>query len=419
MTIEHHQPKVLGVRERARVVNQLTLSRMETLLPSVMRETGFDMWLIVCYEDNHDPIFNTLIPWECWAPILQIVVFYDLGQSVERLNISRTDMQGLMTDAWQPDAGEDQWAALRRVVEERNPRRIGINTSDIIWGADGLTASLKAKIIDTLGGELSARLESAEPLAIRWLETLIPEELTLYTHACAIGHWLIKTCFSREVITPGVTTIDDLRWWYWQKATDLGLPLSFPAFYRLIRSEAAQNQWGKDDRVVRPGDVVHCDVGVQYLRLITDHQELAYILRPGETEAPAGLRAGMAQCNRLQDIFTSTWAFGLSGNEILKRALGRAHEAGLTNPRIYSHSVGHLLHEPGPLMGLPWEQEKCPGRGDVTMNYSTCYTVELSVNASVPEWGNQSVRFPLEQDAAFTSEGIYYLDGRQTAFHLV
>lgn len=85
----------------------------------------------------------------------------------------------------------------------------------------------------------------------------------------------------------------------------------------------------------------------------------------------------------------------------------------------YSHSLSHYLHEPGPLMGLLWEQEICPGRGDVTMHYDTVYTVELSVTCPVPEWDNQEVTIALEQDAAFTRDGVIYLDGRQTAFHLV
>jgi hypothetical protein len=418
---KNSRPKILSVREQARVVNQLTASRLENLLPQVMRETGFDMWLIICHEDNHDPVFDTLTPWECWAPILQMVVFFDRGpdQGVERLNISRTNFQGLMTDVWQGDGSQDQWTVLRQLVEERQPQRIGINQSDTIWAADGLTAALKEKLVATLGPDLAARLESSEPLAIRWLETLIPEELDLYEQVCAIAHWLIRTCFSRQVITPGVTTCKDLRWWYWQTAADAGLPLSFPPFFTIFRSEAAQRHWGEDDPVIRPGDMLHCDTGIRYLRLISDHQELAYVLRPGETDAPAGLRDGMAQANRLQDIFTSAWQFGLSGNEILQRALERARDEGVPAPRIYSHSVGHLLHEPGPLIGLPWEQEHCPGRGDVRMSYDTCYTVELSVTQAVPEWDHQAVTFPLEQDAAYARNGVFYIDGRQTSFHLV
>jgi hypothetical protein len=279
--------------------------------------------------------------------------------------------------------------------------------------------ALKDRLVAVLGDDLASRLESAEPLCIRWLETRLPEELALYEQACAIAHWLMKTCFSRQVITPGVTTSEDLRWWYWQQATDLGLPLSFPPFFRFARSPAGKARWGEKDPVIRPGDLLHCDVGVKYLRLLTDHQEMAYVLQPGETDAPQGLRDGIIEANRLQDIFMSTWAEGLTGNEILSTALVRAHEAGIHKPKIYSHSLSHYLHEPGPLMGLPWEQVCCPGRGDVKMNYDTVYTVELSVTCLVAEWDGQEVTFPLEQDAAFTRSGVYFLDGRQTELHLL
>lgn len=412
-------PQILGVREQARVVNAMLAKRFETILPAVMRETGFDMWLTICNEDNYDPIFHTITPWEVWAPILQIVVFYDRGDRIERLNISRTDMQGLMENVWSLSSDEDQWATLRRVIVERNPKRIGINTSDIIWAADGLTASLKDKLIETLGPDLSARLESAEPLCIRWLETRTPDEIEMYHQACAIGHAIIAKCFSRETITPGVTAIDDMRWYYWQMVTDLGLQVSFPPFFRVMRSNAMIERWGKDDRIIRHGDMIHCDVGVKYLRLITDHQELAYVLHPGETQPPAGLLNGMKQANQLQDIFTQTWALGLTGNEILAAALKRARDEGLCKPKIYSHSLSFYLHEPGPLMGLPWEQVVCPGRGDVRMYYNTAYTVELSVTCPVPEWGGQEVVFPLEQDALFLENGVVYVDGRQTQFHLL
>ena len=414
-------PTILGVRDQARVVNELLRQRFETVLPAVMRETGFDMWVIICNEDNHDPVFTTIIPWECWAPILQMVVFFDRGEElgVERINVSITDMQGLMETVWNLDSPQDQWATLRQIIAERNPKRIGINTSDVIWAADGLTAALRDKLVDTLGGDLAARLTSAEALAIRWLEHKTPAELEIYHHACAIGHAIIRHCFSRDVITPGVTPIDDMRWHYWQAVHDLGLTVSFPPFFVRRRAQAAVDYWGEDDRIIRPGDMLHCDVGVKYLRMITDHQELAYVLRPGETDAPAGLRAGLAQTNQLQDVFTSSWKEGLSGNEILNNALQTARAQGIDRPRIYSHSLSFFLHEPGPLMGLPWEQEDCAGRGQVRMSYNTTYTVELSTNYLVPEWGDQDVRFGLEQDAAFLRSGIDYLDGRQTAFHLL
>ncbi|HGE73037.1 TPA: M24 family metallopeptidase [Candidatus Poribacteria bacterium] len=421
MSHREEMPEILSLKDQAKVVNDVLKYRLDNLLPSVMRECGFDMWLIICNEDNYDPVFRTMVPWQCWAPILQIIVIYDGGQQkgIERLNISRTNMHGLMTDVWNPNSTETQWECLHKIISERNPKRIGINQSDIIWGADGLTAGLKEKLISTLGPDLSARLESAEKLCIRWLETRTPQEIMLYEQVASIAHALITECFSRKAITPGVTTCEDLRWYYWQKVADLGLKVSFPPFFRRIRSESSKAKWGENDIVIRQGDVIHCDVGIEYLRLCSDHQELAYVLNNGETDAPEGLRSGLAEANRLQDIFTGQWKQGLTGNEILSRSLTKAKELGISKPKIYSHSLGHFLHEPGPLMGLPWEQTKCPGRGDVVMNYNTCYTVELSVTCPVKEWDNQEVTFPIEQDAVFTENGVIFLDGRQTKFHLI
>lgn len=409
----------MPLRERARVINGCLRSRLEQVLPEAMRRAGIDMWLIICNEDNLDPVFRTMVPAEVWAPILQIVVLHRRSDgTVERLNLSRTNMGDFMLRAWDP-AGEEQWQCLRRVVSERDPSRIGVNQSDVIWAADGLTASLKQQLLAVLGEEYSGRLVSAEAACVYWLETHVAEELALYEHAGAIAHALIAECFSRAVITPGATTCEDLRWHYWQRASDMGLPVSFSPFFRLFRAPEARALWGDSDTVVRPGDLLHCDVGIEYLRLITDHQEMAYVLRPGEAEAPAGLRANVARANRLQDIFLAQWRQGDSGNAILARALAQARAEGLPRPKIYSHSLGHYLHEPGPLMGLPWQQEDIPGRGDVTMEYGSCFTVELSITAPVPEWGGEEVPAMLEQDAAFVPTGPYFIDGRQTALHLV
>lgn len=411
---------VLGVRDQAHIVNDVLRERLDTLLPSLMRETGLDMWIIICNEDNYDPVFTTLTPWEVWAPILQMIVFFDRAgtEGVERLNISLTDFGDLMTPAWGLEEAEDQWERLRRIVVDRDPKGIGINKSDVIWAADGLTVTLHDKLVATLGDHYSSRLESAERLCTRWLETRLPRELTLYEQACSIAHEVIATRFSRQAITPGVTTTDDLRWSYWQAVTDVGLPVSFPAFYRIERSPAGRALHGESS-VVHPGDLVHCDVGLKYLRLITDHQEMAYVLRPGETDAPLGLHDGITEANRLQDIFIECWSEGATGNEILERALASAKANGISKPKIYSHSLSHFLHEPGPLIGLPWEQENTGGRGDVSMHFDTCYTVELSVTRVVPEWDGQEVRFALEQDASFTREGVTFIDGRQTTLHIV
>ncbi len=419
-------PAVLSIRERAALVHKITAKRLDTLLPRMMRETGLDMWIISCNEDNLDPIFETMVPYRNWNPITQILVFFDPGpgKDIERLNVSRTDTQGLFKNAWDAAAwdtkkGESQWEALGRVVRERDPKRIGLNEGEVQWAAGALTTVLKKRIVEAVGPKYAARLQSAEPLVTLWAETLLDEEVEFMERTAAISHAIIADMFSSKVITVGQTTADDLRWYYWQRVADLGLKEAFSPFVSIRgRSPKDVEKWGKDDKVIRPGDVLHCDVGVKYMRWNSDTQEMAYVLRPGETDAPEGLKKLMAEANRLQDIYCGEFKAGLTGNELLGRILKKAHEQGIPGPRVYSHSLGYFLHEPGPLIGLPWEQVNNGGRGDVKLVPMSTFVVELSVTGPFPEWG-MDFRVPLEQDILFTGEGTVYLDGRQTAFHLI
>jgi Xaa-Pro aminopeptidase len=367
-----------------------------------------------------------MVPYDRWFPITQILVFYDDGDTVERLNLSRTVMDELFVGvwdfrAWDNEKEESQWDSLARIVKERDPKRIGINESDSIWAAGGLTVSLKRRLVATLGEMYASRFSSAEAMCIRWLETLLDEELELYHQAHAISHALIAETFSNAVITPGVTTLDDLSYHYWQRAADLGLKLNAapPAFYLGARSPESIEKYGKGDRVIRRGDFLRCDVGIIYLRYYTDTCEWAYVLRPGETDVPATFKNFMAEGNRLQDVYRRAFEAGLTGNQILKRALDEARAQGIPNPKVYSHSLGYYLHEPGPLIGLPWEQVDTGARGEVTLVHNSTFVAELSVAGPVPEWNRSEQRFALEQAVAFTPGGVIFLDGRQTEFHLV
>jgi Metallopeptidase family M24 len=401
-------------------VNRILAKRLQEVLPVAMRENGFDMWLVICQEDDFDPVFTTLIPMDTWCPILQMLIFFDRGprEGVECINLSMTETGDLYEKPWNGKHHREQWPLLREIVEAKDPKKIGINIGSVEWAAGGLTHNLYKQLVDSLPSKYVERLESAEPLVTRWLATLTDEEINLYEQIVKVGHALIAKCYSRKAVIPGVTTTDDLVWHYWQLSADLGLPLSFLAFFNLVRSDEMKKKYGAEDKVIRPGDLIHCDVGIKYLRLNTDHQEWAYILRPGERDAPEGLRKLMAEGNRLQDIYMSEFKQNLTGNEILHNILERAKKEMIPNPKVYSHSLGYFLHEPGPLIGLPWEQKNCEGRGNVRLEHNYAFTMELSVEAPIPEWGGTMVRLSLEQDVIYTRDGCRPMDGRQTKFHL-
>jgi hypothetical protein len=170
--------------------------------------------------------------------------------------------------------------------------------------------------------------------------------------------------------------------------------------------------------LIQPGDLLHCDVGFYYLSLATDQQQNAYVLKPGETEAPEGLRAALAEANRLQDIHAAAMVAGRTGNEILTRALTNAREEGLS-ASIYTHPLGYHGHAAGPTIGLWDRQDGVPGRGDYELFEDTCYAIELNVTRVVSEWQGQEVRMALEEDAMFSGGKLRWLSGRQTALHLI
>ncbi|MFH1927429.1 MAG: M24 family metallopeptidase [Chloroflexota bacterium] len=414
-------PQVLPVRQRAEVVQQILKKRLKTILPMAMRETGFDMWLILCQEDDLDPVFRTLMPVDTWCPILQMLVFYDRGEEegVEGINISGTNTHDLYDRPYTGQIEGEQWPLLMKTIEERDPKRIGINTSSIQWAADGLTHNLYLQLIEKLPPKYVDRLEPAEPLATRWLATLTDEEVELYEHVANVDHHLIAECYSRKAIIAGQTTLEDLRWYYRQRCAELGLKVASRPRFRLVRSEGMKERYGEDDQVIRPGDFVHCDVGIHYLRLNTDIQEWVYVLQPDEEDVPEGMKHLMAEANRLQDIFMSEFKLGLTGDELLENILTRARREGVPKPRVYSHSLGLFLHEPGPLIGLPWEQESCAGRGAVKLEYNYTFTMELSIHGPLPEWGGQEINMALEEGVVFTKQGCRLIDGRQTEFYLI
>jgi Xaa-Pro aminopeptidase len=303
---------------------------------------------------------------------------------------------------------------LAQVIKDRHPKRIGIDESETFAFGDGLTATLKERLMRVLGKEYGARLQSAERLAVGWLERRIPEELETYPHVVSIAHAIIAQAFSRDVITPGATTAEDVSWWMRERIRGLGLAAWFHPDISIQRPKASPH---KGD-VIHRGDLLHCDMGITYLRLNTDTQQHAYVLKEGEVDAPQGLKDALAQGNKLQDILLSEFREGRTGNEVLSAALAKAKSEGL-KPSVYTHPLGYHGHAAGPTIGLWDRQNGVPGSGDYPLFYDTVYSIELNAKANVPEWDNQEVTIALEQDAAFTKKSVYFLDERQTKFFLI
>lgn len=411
-------PAILAPNARADLENRILRERLDTLIPQIMREEGIDMWLLVAREYFEEPVVATMLDAEnMHARRRTILIFFDPGEGkpVERLTVSRYGLGGLFAPAWDPDKQPDQWQAVADLIAARDPQKIAINSSDLYQFADGMTLSQYDRFMSALPANLHERVVSGENLAIRWLETRLPSEMEIYPSIVRIAHAVIGEAFSRKVITPGKTTAEEVQWWYRDRLMQLGLT---PWFHPSVAIQR-QNVKGmiEGDEAIQPGDLLWTDFGITYLRLNTDTQHLAYVLKPGETEAPAGLRAGLANSNRVQDYLTRAFKVGRSGNEALAIARADAIAAGL-DPSIYSHPIGHHGHGAGPSIGF-WDNQKADPRGAGPIRANTAWSIELTSYAAVPEWGGQKVDFRTEEDAFFDGETVRYIDGRQTEITLI
>ncbi len=418
-------PRILSMQERAVVRNAWLKQRLDSLAPALMRREGIDLWVLIAREYNEDPVVKTMLP-ATWlnARRRTILVFVDHGPEtgVERLSVSRYDIGGFFKSAWDKEKQPDQWQRLAELITERNPQRIGINISSTFALADGLTHTEYEHLIRALPSAYRSRVVSAERLAIGWLETRIPEEMAVYPQIVRLAHAILAEGLSEKAIQPGITTTDDLEWWYRERIRALGLTTWFHPSVSIQRARGMDTRATfvspPEVRVIQPGDLIHVDFGITYLGLHTDTQQHAYVLRPGETDAPDGLKEALAKGNRLQDILVQHFKEGRTGNEILTAARQQALQEGL-QPSIYTHPIGYHGHAAGPLIGLWDQQEGVPGRGDYPLMPHTAYSIELNVTIPVPEWNNQKVRIMLEEDGYFDGERFYYLDGRQTSLWLI
>jgi Xaa-Pro aminopeptidase len=412
-------PAVLPERDRARVIDELLDDRFTNLLPDLMRREGIDCWVLISREYNEDPVLRTMLP-ATWLSARRrtILVFFDTGTEVEKLAIARYDVGQLLKGSWDLNVQPDQWQALFDLLKARNPKKIGLNFSSNYGHADGLTYTEHGEFWRKLPAEYRARVVSAERLAVGWLETRTDKELALYPEIARLSHRIIREGFSERVITPGVTTTEDVVWWFRQRVTDLGLGTWFHPTVDVQRADETRfdhlRTFAKRPagEVIQPGDLLHVDFGITYLRLHTDQQQHAYVLRPGEKAVPEYLVRAFRQGNRLQDLLTEQFRAGKTGNQLLSEALEQAKKEGIT-ASIYSHPIGSHGHAAGPTIGLWDRQQGVPGSGDYPVFPNTAYSIELNVAVPVPEW-KKTVRIMLEEDGYFDGQTFRYLDERQT-----
>ncbi|MDP1891212.1 MAG: M24 family metallopeptidase [Gemmatimonadaceae bacterium] len=431
------------LREQAVRQQRWLETRMKTVLPALMRSHGIDMWIVPMREYAEDPVFSSLVsPTTFAARRRTIYVMYDTcsssgrtdpgdGSCIERIALGGSSQGGVwqamrstlaveapvggqQAELW----GDEQWKLLKKVVDERNPRVIGINYSRTFAFSDGLTHGEYLGMTEALGNRWNARLKPAEELPLQFIAARVADEDAFYGEAMQLVWELIGEMYSSKVIVPGKTKTSDLVWWWRQRVNDLGLGTWFQPSIEVQRAGATEESLGSDP-IIQRGDVLHCDVGITAMGLNTDTQHMAYVLKTGERAAPAGLQQALENGNALQDIVMAEMRPGRSGNDILTAARAQMTARGISGT-IYSHAVGMHGHGAGPLVGLWDYQEGVPGRGDSKVIANMWYSIELQATTPVPEWNGQPVRMALEEDMMIGTDGTpRWVRGQQKKLWLV
>ena len=432
------------LREQADLQQKWLDKRMATVLPTLMRKYRVETWVIPMREYNEDPVFSSLVsPTTFAARRRTIYVFHDpcgpggspgCDKPIEKLALGGTSQGGVFTAVRSTKAaagpaggnvqqnaelwGDEQWQVLVAEIEKRNPQSIAINTSRVFAFNDGLSSGELEGMREALGPKWTSRLKPADDLALDLIASRLPEEGEMFTRMTRVVWGIIDTAFSNRVITPGVTRTEDVVWWMRQKVNDLGLGTWFHPSVEVQRRGVTDAAL-VDNPIIQKGDVLHCDFGITALRLNTDTQHMGYVLRDGETDAPAGLKQALLNSNRLQDIVMAELRPGRTGNEVLASSRAKMKAAGIDGT-VYSHPIGLNGHGAGALIGLWDYQDGVPGRGDAKVIPGMWYSIELQATTPVPEWNNQPVRSAQEEDVIIGADGtVKWALQRQTAFHLV
>ena len=418
--------QILDEKDRAQKINEILKYRFENILPDLMDKTDIDMWVLISREYNEDPVLKTMLPAE-WlnARRRTILVFYrnKENNTLDKLAVARYNFGENIISAWDKESQPNQWLRLNEIIEDRNPKKIGLNFSKYFNIADGLDKTDYDEFMSNISSLNKKKIVSAQKLATAWIETRTSQEMEIYKQIVTITKQIINEAFSTSVIKIGETTTTDLEWWMRQKVTDLGLETWFHPSVDIQRSSEINGDHLRSfsnrpsENIIQRGDLLHCDFGITYLRLNSDCQQMAYILNDNEKDVPYYLKEAFKDANQLQDILTSNFLHGNSGNEILLNSLKEAKKKGL-RPSIYTHPLGTYGHSSGPTIGMWDSQGGVVGTGDYPLNYNTVYAIELNNTSYINEWG-RDIRIMLEEAGFYGVDGHRYVNGRQTQIKIV
>jgi Xaa-Pro aminopeptidase len=398
-------------RRRWELQRQIRLDKFEQVLPLAMKNAGVDAWIVAVKENHYDPLWEDL--GRGYVTGIGYYAFFLRGDRVDRLALGPTGYLLTQSGAYDKYGSADE---LAKEVRARDPQRIGVNMSDEIGPADGLSVTMYAHLKKTLGEPYASRLVSAERVVTEFRSRRVASEIVAFGEAAGIAIQLAERALSNEVITPGKTTLEDAAWWLQDQllARGLGSEFDMPSVYVTGPEGILATS---NERIVQPGDVIMIDWGVKLMNFGTDVKRVAYVLKPGETQPPASIRNAFAKAIAARDVIKPAIKAGRTGKETMAAMDAALKAAGYgviefnkpnaddkTDITYGFHPVGNTGHDIGPSL-TTWQ----PLQSTFTLHLQHLFSFEYFAYTPLPEWGGKKLRIPIEDDAMLMEHGIQFV----------
>ncbi len=410
---------------------EIRKKRISTLLPGAMVAADLDHWLIICRENNNDPLANHV---GCENAGGTAVVLFSKDSESEAVTSrifsplsESTALKELGTFDFVIDVDKSQSAieaASSYLTQQNTKGQIGINSFTVNPLADGLSHSQYIALNDAFT-DTDISFKSAEDAIYYWLARKLPEEIEIMAKAAAItSRWEYE---AYQAVIPGKSTDLDIAQFLKRKISDAGVGDGWaPSQNPGVNSGPDRGHSHPTDRVIQRGDVIQIDFGIRvFNQWVTDIQRFAYVLQEGEAQPPEQLQHAWKSAINGRNAAFNAMTPGAKGNAVHKAQQYVMQQSG-SLPVMWStgHPVGYVAHDVGPNLGVRPASDKLLDR-HMTFAFDgffSWYYSEDNTDTStlLHEGKNQKTKtISVEDMVVIQEDGARFLTPPQTSLILI
>lgn len=389
---------------------EIRKKRITKLLPEAMKAAAADAWLIVCRENNNDPLaqhvggenaggtaaFIFLFDDE----VFRSIVFSPVGEATALKDLNIHD------EVIRVKRGSSAIQLAADYLKEKKIKTLAINSSVNNELADGLSFTQRMALENALGKN-GPQLISSDELIYEWLSIKLPEEVEIMRKAAELtAAWQVE---AYQNVIPGKTTDADVARFLKAKMAEYGVEDAWaPDQNPNVNSGPDRGHSHATDKIIMPGDVIQTDFGIKvYGMWVTDIQRFAYVLKEGETQAPEDIAGYWQNSKQGSRIALAAMKPGASGYDVDKAQRDFMKAQG-SLPVMWStgHPVGYVAHDVGPALGgaqegrTPWPATQRLLKKGQTFAFDGFFAWKI-------EGGEKTMS--VEEMAVITDDGAEYL----------